>query len=302
MCDVDGFRLTTAEILHDETAGSRIPPGRFTMSQNAPAAARPFADIRGRLVFLGTGTSVGVPVVGCECATCQSTNPRNDRLRCGLALGLPEGNLLIDTTPDLRAQLLRERIGRVHAVLYTHDHVDHVYGLDDLRPFSKYLGGSVPLHCEEQVETRIRKSFDYAFAEGSQNYGGGVPQIAFHRIGLEPFTLLGQRITPLRLRHGRFQVLGFRIGAVAYCTDASEIPPESWPLLEGLDLLILDALRPQSHPTHFSLGEAVDVAQRLRPRRTLFTHMCHDLEHEATNAALPPGMELAYDGLQVPLS
>ena len=135
-----------------------------------------------------------------------------------------------------------------------------------------------------------------------KNYGGGVPQIAFHRITTEPFEVLCQRMMPIRLEHGRFRVLGFRFGNVAYCTDTNGIPPESWPLLEGLDVLVLDALRHKPHPTHFSLDEAVDVARRLGAKRTLFTHMSHDLEHEATNASLPPGMELAYDGLRIPLT
>lgn len=253
-------------------------------------------------MFLGTGTSVGVPVIGCGCATCVSPDPRNNRLRCGLALGLPEGNLLIDTPPDLRTQLLREKIGLIHAVAYTHDHVDHVYGLDDLRLFPHYLGGPVPAYCEEQVEQRIRKSFDYAFMHENQNYAGGVPQIAFRRITTEPFEVLGRQIIPIRLKHGKFRVLGFRIGNVAYCTDTNEIPPESWSELSGLDILILDALRHNRHSTHFSLSEAVEVSKQLRPKRTLFTHMCHDLEHQTTNAALPAGMELAYDGMRVPLT
>lgn len=254
------------------------------------------------MIFLGTGTSVGVPVVGCDCAVCSSTNPKNSRLRCGLALGLPDGNLLVDTTPDLRQQLLREKIGLVHATLYTHDHVDHVYGLDDLRLFPYYLGRPMPLYCEDHVEARIRKSFDYAFNPANQNVGGGVPQITFQRITTEPFGVLGQRVVPIRLGHGPFRVLGFRFGNVAYCTDTNRIPPESWPLLEGLDVLILDALRERPHSTHFSLDEAVDVAQQLQPKRTLFTHMGHDLEHEAVNAKLPAGMELAYDGLRIPLT
>src|SRR6202012_1303676 len=142
----------------------------------------------------------------------------------------------------------------------------------------------MPIYCEANVEDRIRKSFDYAFTEEAKNYAGGVPQIEFHPITTEPFESLGQRIVPIRLNHGRFRVLGFRIGNIAYCTDTNEIPPESWPLLEGLDTLILDALRPAPHVTHFSLDEAVAVAERLRPRQTLFTHMSHDLEHAATNA------------------
>ena len=259
------------------------------------------ADVRGQLVFLGTGTSIGVPVIGCGCATCTSTNPRNNRLRCALVLGLPGGNLLVDTPPDLRTQLLREHIGIVHATLYTHDHADHVFGLDDLRLFPYYLGHPMPVFCEEQVESRIRKSFDYAFAAEAMNYAGGVPQIAFERITTEPFEVLGQRVIPLRLEHGKFRVLGFRFGNIAYCTDTNGIPPESWPALAGLDVLILDALRLKSHPTHFSLSEAVETAGRIGAKRTYFTHMSHDLEHEATNASLPPGMELAYDGLRIPL-
>ena len=261
------------------------------------------SDIQGQLLFLGTGTSVGVPVIGCACATCASSDPKNGRLRCALALGLPQGTLLIDTPPDLRTQLLREGIGLVHATLFTHGHADHLFGLDDLRLFPYYLGHRMPIYCETEVEARIRKSFDYCFAEESLTYpAGGVPQLEFRAIGLAPFEVLGMRVIPLRLNHGRFKVLGFRFGNVAYCTDTNSIPPESWPLLEGLDVLILDALRPKPHVTHFGLDEAIDVARRLAPKRTLFTHMSHELEHDATSAILPPGMELAYDGLRVPLT
>jgi phosphoribosyl 1,2-cyclic phosphate phosphodiesterase len=259
-------------------------------------------DVRGQFIFLGTGTSVGVPCIGCGCPTCTSTNPKNQRTRCALVLGLPEGNLLVDTPPDLRTQLLREKIGIVHSVLYTHDHADHVFGLDDLRLFPHYLGHPLPASCEDFVEARIRKSFDYAFADDNQGYAGGVPQITFNRITTEPFSLLGEKITPIRLMHGKFRVLGFRFGNIAYCTDTNGIAPESFSLLEGLDVLILDALRQRPHVSHYSLAQAVEVAQRLRPKRAYFTHMCHDLEHEATNASLPPGMELAYDGLRLPLS
>lgn len=259
-------------------------------------------DIRGQLILLGTGTSVGVPAIGCGCDVCQSTNPRNRRTRCSAILGLPEGNLLIDTSPDVRHQLLRERIGIVHAVVYTHEHADHVFGLDDLRLMQFYLGGPVPLYCEPAVETRIRKSYDYAFQSGLDLHKGAVPQLAFKRIGLEAFEVLGARVTPIRLKHGkRFEVLGFRIGDVAYCTDVSLIPPKSMERLRGLDVLVLDALRPRGHATHFSLEEAVEIARELAPRQTYFTHMSHELEHEATNASLPQGMALAYDGLRIDL-
>jgi phosphoribosyl 1,2-cyclic phosphate phosphodiesterase len=260
-------------------------------------------DIRGQMVMLGTGTSVGVPVIGCGCAVCRSENPQNKRTRCSVILGLPGGNLLIDTSPDLREQLLREKIGLVHAVLYTHEHADHIFGLDDLRLMQFYVGGAVPLYCEVSVEQRIRKSFDYAFTEVADLHPGAVPQLAFRRIGLEPFDVLGAQVTPVRLKHGkRFDVLGFRIGNVAYCTDANAIGPEGMERLRGLDVLILDALRPRGHATHFSLEEAVEVARQLQPRQTYFTHMSHELEHDATNAALPAEMRLAHDGLRIPLT
>ena len=260
------------------------------------------ADITGQLVFLGTGTSVGVPMIGCGCDICRSTNPRNNRTRCSLVLGLPEGNLLVDTAPDLRMQLLREGIGLIHAALFTHEHADHLFGFDDLRLFQFYLGGPVPVWCEERVEQRIRQSYDYCFADVKQTHAGATPQVEFRRITTEPFGVLGARVVPLRLHHGRFPVLGFRFGNVAYCTDTSGIPPESMALLEGLDVLILDALRLDPHPTHFSLEQAVEIARQLKPRRTLFTHMSHDLEYEATNALLPPTMQLAHDGLRLPLT
>ena len=260
-------------------------------------------DFTGQLVFLGTGTSVGVPAIGCGCDVCTSDNPRNQRTRCSVALGLPEGNLLIDTSPDLRGQLLSAGIGIIHAVLYTHEHADHLFGIDDLRIFPFYLGHPVPLFCEQQVERRIRQSFDYAFKDEAMTHPGAAPRLTFHRITTEPFDVLGARMTPIRLIHGpRFDVLGFRVGNIAYCTDTNEIPKQSLPLLEDLDVLILDALRPQPHVTHFSLDEAISVAKMLRPRRTLFTHMSHKLEHQVTNELLPSGMQLAYDGMRVPLT
>jgi len=267
--------------------------------------SRPFltTDIRGQMIVLGTGTSVGVPMIGCGCDVCQSANPRNRRTRCSVILGLPGGNLLIDTSPDLRQQLLREQIGIVHAVLYTHEHADHIFGLDDLRLMQFHLGGPVPLYCEPVVEARIRKSYDYAFQPRGELHAGAVPQLTFHRIGLEPFDVLGARVIPIRLKHGkRFEVLGFRFGNVAYCTDANAIPTESMERLRGLDVLLLDALRPTGHATHFSLEEAIQVAEELAPRETYFTHMSHELEQEATNAKLPPAMALAYDGLRIALT
>lgn len=260
-------------------------------------------EIAGQMVLLGTGTSVGVPAIGCGCAVCTSDHPRNRRTRAGVALGLPEGNLLIDTPPDLREQLLREEIGIVHGVVYTHEHADHIFGLDDLRLMQFYLGGPVPLYCEEVVERRIRRSYDYAFEAPEGLHSGAVPQLAVHRIGLEPFDVLGATLHPLRLYHGpRFDVLGFRIGNVAYCTDAKTVPPESMEQLEGLDVLVLGCLRRTPHATHLSLPEALAVIADLKPRRALLTHISHDLDYEQINAELPEGVELAYDGLRTPLT
>jgi phosphoribosyl 1,2-cyclic phosphate phosphodiesterase len=203
----------------------------------------------------------------------------------------------------LRQQLLRERIGVAHAVAFTHDHADHVFGLDDVRVFYFYLGHALPIYCEDFVEHRLRTSFDYAFTPEAASYAGGVPQITFSTIAPGvPFETLGAWVTPLRLHHGRFRVLGFRIGDVAYCTDTNHIPPESMELLKGLDVLILDALRARPHVSHYSVQQAIEVAQTIGAKRTLFTHMGHELDHDTTNALLPSGMELAYDGLRVQLS
>jgi phosphoribosyl 1,2-cyclic phosphate phosphodiesterase len=213
----------------------------------------------------------------------------------------PEGNLLIDTSPELRIQLLRERVDLVHAVMYTHSHADHLFGLDDLRLFGHYLKRPVLLYCEENVETQIRTSFNYAFAEPHPNvHPGAVPQLEIVRIGTEPFEVLGLRVQPIRLWHGKLPVLGFRVGDLAFCTDVSHIPDESWPLLEGLDVLIIDALREKPHPTHFGIGQSLEVVERVKPRQAYFTHISHGLEHEATNARLPANVELAYDGLRIP--
>jgi phosphoribosyl 1,2-cyclic phosphate phosphodiesterase len=259
-------------------------------------------DIRNKLVFLGTGTSHGVPVIGCGCPVCTHPNPNNRRTRCSVVMGLAEGNLLIDSTPELRVQLLREGIGAIHAVAYTHEHADHLFGLDDLRIFADYLGHDLPIYCDHSVKSRIRKVFDYAFDPRTRQFpAGGIPRLAFTEIAAEAFDVLGVRVTPIPMVHGPYPVLGFRLGNVAYCTDTSSIPPASMGLLTGLDVLVLDCLRHRPHPTHMTVEEAIETARQLSPRRTLFTHICHELEHDATNAALPAGMELAYDGMEVPL-
>ena len=253
------------------------------------------------LTLLGTGTSVGVPMIGCHCDVCTSTNPRNQRTRTGVGVRAPEGNFIIDAPPELRLQLIRERIDLVHAAIFTHSHADHIFGLDDLRVFGFYLNHPVTLYCEEAVEKQIRTSFNYAFAPPSPNaHMGAIPQWEIRRIGLEPFELLGVMIRPIRLWHGDLPVLGFRLRDIAFCTDVSRIPDESWPLLEGLDVLIIDALREKPHPTHFSIDQSLEVVERVKPRQTYFTHISHSLEHEAVNARLPDGVELGYDGLRIP--
>jgi phosphoribosyl 1,2-cyclic phosphate phosphodiesterase len=248
--------------------------------------------------FLGTGTSMGVPMVGCECTVCRSDDPRNNRYRCAVLIRTPRGNLLIDTPPELRLQLLRAGVRVVHATLFTHYHADHLFGLDDLRPIARLLGGPVPLYCTAEVEGKIRQSFSYAFGPAAQELPAGmIPKLVFQRITSDPFTVLGEQVTPIPLLHAHFDVFGFRIGDVAYCTDVSQIPRESWPRLEGLRVLVLDALRPKPHPAHFGLDQALDAIAQFRPQQAFLTHMSHEMDHETINRQLPPHVRLAYDGL-----
>ena len=257
-------------------------------------------DSQATVVFLGTGTSVGVPALGCDCAVCTSDDPRNNRTRCAIVIQTDRANILIDTPPDLRSQLLREKIGLIHATVFTHEHADHIFGLDDLRLFPFRLGGPMPLFCNAEVETRIRNAFDYAFADREPTHPGAVPRLEIRRIDTEPFDVLGVPFIPIPMKHGpHFNVLGFRIGNFAYCTDTNEIPESSMRLLEGLDTFVVGALREQEHPTHFNVEQAVAVAKSLSPRRTLLTHLSHDLDHQSTSARLADGVDLAYDGLRL---
>lgn len=254
------------------------------------------------MILLGTGTSVGVPAIGCGCAVCQSREPKNNRTRTSAILGLPEGNLLIDTTPEMRIQLLREQIGLVHAVVYTHDHADHVFGLDDLRLFPFMIGGPMPLYCQSQVEARIRRSFDYAFHDHPETHQGSRPRLVFERIEEAPFDVLGSRLIPIPLRHGpKTKVLGFRVGDVAYCTDTNGIPEASMRLLEGLDTLVIGALRYARHATHFCIDEVLDVVERLKPRQTYFTHMAHEIDFATAAGQLPARVQPGFDGLRITL-
>jgi phosphoribosyl 1,2-cyclic phosphate phosphodiesterase len=249
-----------------------------------------------RVTFLGTGTSCGLPVLGCDCLVCASDDPRNRRLRVSLLLEWNGANVVIDTGPDFREQMIRARVKRLDAVLYTHTHVDHLFGLDDIRIYCFRMGRRIPVFGERSALDRIHHVFDYAFAAKTE--GGGVPQLEMHEITVrEPFSLLGRRVMPLRVWHGSTPVVAYRIGNFAHATDCSDIPPATMDQLTGLDVLVLDALRPRPHSTHFSIAEAVAVAEKLQPKRTYFVHMTHDVDHETVNAQLPAGMELAYDGL-----
>jgi len=237
-------------------------------------------------------------MVCCSCEVCRSTDPRNHRFRCAVLVRTPAGNILIDTPPELRLQLLRERVDRLGAVLFTHYHADHLFGLDDLRPFAHFTGQPVPLYCTDEVEARIRQTFAYAFdAEREKVAYNYLPKLVFYRITQDPFTVLGQTITPIPLAHAAFDVFGFRFGDVAYCTDVSGVPDESWARLEGLEVLVLGALRHKPHPAHLSVGQALEVIERLKPRRAYLTHMSHDLDYEALRRELPPHVEPAHDGL-----
>lgn len=250
------------------------------------------------VLFLGTGTSHGVPMIGCDCDVCRSTDPRDTRLRPSIYLELEDGmRVLVDTTPDLRQQALRHDLRKVDAVLFTHSHADHILGLDEVRRYNHMTRAPLPLYGDAATLADLRRVFSYVFDPRSQK-GGGVPDLRLTTI-VGPFCLGTTEILPLRVLHGGRPVLGFRIGGFAYLTDCNEIPDETMAQLEGLEVLVLDALRRKRHPTHFSLDEAVAVAQRLRPAQTLFTHCCHDLGHAQTCASLPEGIALAYDGLRL---
>ncbi len=251
------------------------------------------------ITFLGTGTSHGVPVIGCDCDVCTSANPKNRRFRTSALLENHDGhNLLIDASVDFRQQALRAKIHTLTDILITHEHADHIFGLDDTRIFTRHNGG-VNVHLDARCDKRLRQVYDYVYGAAIQE-GGGLPK--FNNILIEAgdtFQVKTFTITPVPILHGKLPILGFRINNLAYLTDCSYIPETSFAYLNDLDLLVLDALRPNPHPTHFSLSEAVEAAQRIGARQTYFTHITHRLEHEATNAALPPGIELAYDGLVV---
>jgi phosphoribosyl 1,2-cyclic phosphate phosphodiesterase len=249
-----------------------------------------------KVTFLGSGTSSGVPMIGCTCPVCTSADPRDRRLRPSIYVDVPDhARILVDTSTDLRQQALAHGITRVDAVLFTHGHADHVMGFDEIRAFNWLQQASIPCYASPQTWQSLRQTFYYAF-DGAHRLGGGIPTVDPHEV-IEPFTVNGVNVVPVPLLHGRMPILGFRIGGFAYLTDCSAIPDASWPLVAGVDTLIIDALRDQPHATHFTVAEALDAVARIAPRRTYLTHMSHQLGHAETTRRLPAGVELAYDGL-----
>ena len=235
-------------------------------------------------------------MIGCACAVCRSEDPRDKRLRPSICLEVPGGAaILVDMTPDLRQQALAHGLTRLDAVLFTHSHADHILGLDDIRRFNFIQGGAIPCYATADVWENIRRTFSYIF-DGVPRQGGGIPKIDAHEIA-GPFDAAGMRVVPVPLFHGQMPILGFRFGDFAYLTDCSAIPGESWALVAGVDTLVIDALRDKKHATHFTVDEALEAIARIAPERAYLTHMSHDLGHAETNARLPRGVELAYDGL-----
>ena len=256
------------------------------------------------MVIMGTGTSIGVPVVGCRCSVCLSDNPRTRRMRSGVLNRAPLGEMIIDAGPELRLQLVRERATLIRAAIFTHSHADHIMGIDDLRIFGFQMDDSVPLYCEEFVEQQIRQTFSYAFSDPSTHaHKYAAPRLRFERItDRQDFSLLGLNIRAIRLKHGELPILGFRIGNVAFCTDVSTIPADSREQLRNLDVLVLNTLRHKPHPTHLHLDAALNLIRQLQPRQAYLTHMSHELDYDELLKELPPNVAPAYDGLRIAVS
>src|SRR3954469_920771 len=250
-----------------------------------------------RITVLGSGTSVGVPTIGCQCAVCTSDDPRDNRLRPSVLVSYGDRNVLIDTTPDFRMHALRAKINHLDAVIFTHSHADHIMGLDDVRPYNFRQRGQIPIYAAPDTMAAIQRCFPYIF-DGIKRESN-VPQLAARLIDGSPLQLYGLEFIPVPILHGRATIYGFRFGAAAYLTDHSEIPPESMAPLRGLDVLFLDALRCKPHPTHSTVERSVKTADELKPRRTYLTHICHDLAHERAESQLPEHVRLAYDGLEL---
>lgn len=247
-----------------------------------------------KITFLGTGTSQGIPIINCSCPVCISKDPHNKRLRTSITVQTQKTAFVIDTTPDFRQQLLENPLPKLDAVIYTHAHADHIYGIDDLRRFNQLQKTRIPVYADKFTLSRLMTIFDYAFGNGELKLG--LPNLA----GIEiegPFYLNEVLVNPIKLYHGKQEIFGYRIGRFAYCTDVNRIPEESYPLLEDLDVLILGALRETPHPTHLSVDEAVEEARKIGAKQTYFVHMSHKIDHQSRQATLPSGMSFAYDGL-----
>lgn len=249
-----------------------------------------------QVIVLGSGTSAGIPTIGCHCKVCTSDDPRDMRLRPSIALRIDGRTIVIDTSPDFRTQVLRAKLNRLDAVLFTHAHADHIMGLDDTRPFNFRQSGEIPIYGSEETIAVIQRVFAYIFSDEENE--SWVPKIKAHTFGPEEeLDVLGLKVMPIRVWHGKGTVYGYRIGSFAYLTDHSDIPEESLAKLEGLDTLFLDALRHKPHPTHSTVQRSLQYVERLKPKRAFFTHLSHDLLHARTEELLPPHVRLAYDGL-----
>jgi phosphoribosyl 1,2-cyclic phosphate phosphodiesterase len=251
-----------------------------------------------KLTFLGTGTSTGVPSIGCECETCISNDPRDKRLRVSVLIEHAGHSILIDTSSDFRQQALRYGLKRLDAVLVTHCHADHIFGLDDIRPLN-FRYGALGLYANERAWVDIRRIFKYIFEPS--HFGGGLPQVIPHTVaGGAQFCLAEDLlITPLEVIHGRLPVMAYRLNDFAYATDLSEIPAVTMGQMQGLDALVLDCLRFKEHPTHLWVDKALEYIEKLKPRRAYLTHIAHDVKHQRDSARLPEGVEWAYDGLLI---
>jgi len=252
--------------------------------------------MKATITVLGSGTSMGVPTIGCDCQVCTSSDAHDRRTRPSILIGYNQRFVLIYSTPDFRQQALRENIRRIDAVLYTHGHADHILGLDDLRPLTFKREQKLPLYADEPTANIIERMFAYAF-DPESTYSTR-PQVALQRLN-GTLELFGAKFQPLRVLHGDSEITAFRFGTAAYLTDFSSIPEPTMQVLQNLDVLFLDALRRRPHPTHSSLDESVKIVERLKPRRAFFVHMSHDLAHEETNRHLPSNVRLAYDGMKL---
>jgi phosphoribosyl 1,2-cyclic phosphate phosphodiesterase len=251
------------------------------------------------ITVLGSGTSVGVPTPGCDCEVCHSADPHDNRLRPSILVSYAGRNVLVDTTPDFRLQALRARITHLDAVLFTHAHADHVMGLDDVRPFNFRGHGHIPIFAAPETMETIERSFHYIFAGGKTE--SNIPRLTPRILTGQPVNLFGVPFEPIPVWHGRTRIYGFRFGSAAYLTDHSRIPDESMERLRGLDVLFLDALRYKPHPTHSTFEQSLETVARLSPKRTYFTHICHEVAHAQAESALPSHVRLAYDGLRIEL-